>query len=77
VPRFPGRRCKLLLFGELTARKGVLRLLDACLRLDAATAARAALIIAGRIDPGLREAVALRARELYFDWAMTAGKPPG
>jgi branched-chain amino acid aminotransferase len=24
-----------------------------------------------------RGPVSLRARELYFDWAMTAGKPPG
>src|SRR4029079_16305946 len=57
-------RTAFLLFGELTARKGLLQLLEACLQIDGATAARMALIVAGRIAPELRAEVGQRAREL-------------
>jgi glycosyltransferase involved in cell wall biosynthesis len=62
--RFPEHRHAFLLFGELTARKGILELLQACQQLDGATAACMALIVAGRIAPELRAEVGHRVREL-------------
>ena len=64
---FPCGRTAFLLFGELTARKGVLQFLEACAQLDSDTARRAAVLIAGRVAPELRRQVArqlhtLRAR---------------
>ena len=51
---FPCGRTAFLLFGELTARKGVLQFLEACAQLDSDTARRAAVLIAGRVAPELR-----------------------
>lgn len=48
----PGRQI-LLLFGALTARKGVLQLLQALTLLSAASARRIALVMAGPLDAGL------------------------
>jgi glycosyltransferase involved in cell wall biosynthesis len=62
--RFPRDRSAFLLFGELTARKGIIELLQACQLLDDATAARVALIVAGRIAPELRAEVGHRVRAL-------------
>jgi glycosyltransferase involved in cell wall biosynthesis len=53
----PDDRTAFVLFGELTERKGVLPLLDAVARLPADTAATAAVILAGRVDPPIRRAV--------------------
>lgn len=53
----PADRTVFVLFGELTERKGVLPLLDAVARLPADTAAGAAVILAGRVDPPIRRAV--------------------
>lgn len=62
----PDGRITFVLFGELTARKGVLSLLEALTRLPAEVAKQVAIIIAGRLDPPLRssthQAVA-RARQ--------------
>lgn len=57
---FPEGRTGFLLFGELTPRKGILQLLDACALVDDATAARAAVLITGRLAPELRDAVKAR-----------------
>ncbi len=61
---FPPDRTALLMFGELTERKGILPLLDACALVDARTAARAAVLIAGRIAPELRAVVGDRVAAL-------------
>lgn len=53
--RVPGGRFVLVLFGVLTVRKGVLALLRASARLDAGTAGRIALVIAGEPAPEIRQ----------------------
>ncbi|HEX9837650.1 MAG TPA: glycosyltransferase, partial [Alphaproteobacteria bacterium] len=58
----PGpRRARLLLFGEITARKGVLTLLDALARLPAGIAQSLRIDIAGRQDPAIRNDIARAA----------------
>jgi hypothetical protein len=58
----PGRKV-LLLFGSLTARKGVTQTLEALTLLSPAAARRTALLMAGPLEPALRPAVkALVAR---------------
>lgn len=51
----PAGRTLFVLFGALAARKGVLEALAAFRRLEPAVAERSALVLAGRVDPGLRE----------------------
>jgi glycosyltransferase involved in cell wall biosynthesis len=51
----PSNRLHLLMFGALTARKGVMQLLDALERLDDGIAARLAVVVAGRVEPALAE----------------------
>jgi glycosyltransferase involved in cell wall biosynthesis len=49
----PSNRFHLLMFGALTARKGVMQLLDALDRLSDGVAARLAVVVAGRVEPAL------------------------
>jgi glycosyltransferase involved in cell wall biosynthesis len=51
--RFPHDRVSFLLFGELTQRKGIIELLEACMRLNPDAAKRISVLLAGRIDPPL------------------------
>ncbi|TWB46038.1 glycosyltransferase [Nitrospirillum pindoramense] len=53
----PTDRVTLLLFGFLSERKGVLSLLDALCRLPADAASKVGVMIAGKVDPALRERV--------------------
>lgn len=53
----PKERLLFVLFGELTARKGVLPLIEALAMLPADAAGRIAVIVAGRLDAALRPAV--------------------
>lgn len=53
----PPDRVLMVLFGVLTERKGVVALLEALARLDADTAGRVAVILAGEVDPPIRGAV--------------------
>ncbi|MBB6251932.1 glycosyltransferase [Nitrospirillum iridis] len=53
----PTDRVTLLLFGFLTERKGILSLLDALHRLPADAAGKVGVMIAGKVDPALRERV--------------------
>jgi glycosyltransferase involved in cell wall biosynthesis len=53
----PSDRTVFLLFGYLTERKGVLSLLQALRRLPADVASRAAVILAGKVEPEIRSAV--------------------
>ncbi len=48
---FPPGRMAFLLFGVLTARKGVLTLLDSLARLPPDSASRVAVMAAGQVDP--------------------------
>ncbi|MEX1152334.1 glycosyltransferase [Parvibaculum sp.] len=61
---FPPGRVAFLLFGVLTERKGLLVLLDALKRLAPDVALRTAVLIAGKIDPGLQSAAAERRAAL-------------
>ena len=65
----PQGRVGFLMFGYLTERKGPLRLLDALALLAPETAARTAVLLAGRIDPALRDALEQRRR------AVAAARP--
>ncbi|WP_148293975.1 glycosyltransferase family 4 protein [Azospirillum sp. B4] len=53
----PDGRVTLLLFGFLTERKGILSLLDALHHLPADAAAKVGVMIAGKVDPTLRDRV--------------------
>jgi glycosyltransferase involved in cell wall biosynthesis len=55
------RRARLLLFGEITARKGVFTLFDALARLPAGIAQSLHVEIAGRHDPAIRSEIARAA----------------
>jgi glycosyltransferase involved in cell wall biosynthesis len=55
--RAPGGRTLLVLFGVLTERKGILALLRALAILDAATAGRLAVVLAGEVEPRIRAEV--------------------
>ncbi|MDE1145966.1 MAG: glycosyltransferase [Azospirillaceae bacterium] len=55
--QLPAGRVTLLLFGFLTERKGILALLDALHRLPAEAAGRIGVMIAGKVDPALRDQV--------------------
>lgn len=69
----PKERALFVLFGELTARKGVLPLIEALAMLPADAARRIAVIVAGRLDAALRPTVqqaaaklALARRDIWF-----------
>jgi glycosyltransferase involved in cell wall biosynthesis len=64
IPRLPPRRTVLVLFGFITERKGVLKVLDALEMLPPQTAQRTAVILAGRIDDAIRDAFAARRERL-------------
>lgn len=53
----PAARRRLLMFGHISARKGILELLEAMARLDARSLARCRLTIIGRLDDALRPTV--------------------
>lgn len=53
--RLPAGRVTFLLFGYLTERKGPLVVFDALERLPPAVAAKVAVVLAGRVDPALRD----------------------
>lgn len=53
----PGGRILFVLFGELTARKGAVPLLEALAALPEDVAERTAVVVAGRLDTTLRPAV--------------------
>lgn len=63
-PRGPHDWIGFAMFGVLTERKGVLTLLEALRHLRPAVAERIEVVIAGRIDPAIREAVCERAAAL-------------
>jgi glycosyltransferase involved in cell wall biosynthesis len=63
----PPGRTGLLLFGYLTERKGPLAVLDALQLLPSRIAARVAVLLAGRIDPAIRDAIEARCRVLAHD----------
>ncbi|MDX9862884.1 MAG: hypothetical protein RBS99_18395, partial [Rhodospirillales bacterium] len=60
----PTNRLLFVLFGELTERKGVMRLIEALAILPADAAERIAVIVAGRLDGGLRPSVQQASRRL-------------
>lgn len=49
----PSNRFHLLMFGALTARKGVMQMLDALERVSDAVAARLTVVVAGRVEAAL------------------------
>jgi glycosyltransferase involved in cell wall biosynthesis len=53
----PDERTTFVLFGELTARKGVLVLLDALQHIPPELARRIAVVVAGPLDPPIRDTV--------------------
>ena len=53
----PAERTTFLLFGEITARKGVFQLIDALYMLPHESARQVTVVIAGRLDPGIRHRV--------------------
>ncbi len=63
TPFPPDRQCYLL-FGAITERKGVLVLLDALALLPTAAAGKIAVMLAGRIDPSIRNEIDERGRRL-------------
>lgn len=60
----PQGRLILLLFGALTERKGVLHLLDAMKIISPLTAARIAVVVAGKVAPEIRRDLSLRQARL-------------
>lgn len=60
----PSNRFHLLMFGALTARKGVMQLLEALERVSDAVAARLAVVVAGRVEPALARPFAQSAERL-------------
>ena len=62
--RIPASRIAFVLFGVLTERKGVLLVLDALERLKPQAAARAAVLLAGRVEPGIRRLVRDRCQQV-------------
>ena len=57
-------RTTLLMFGEISERKGCLKVLDAVAQLNPEDASRLRISIAGRIDPAVKDAVASRCADL-------------
>ena len=62
--RIPEDRCMLLLFGALTARKGVLQLAEALGLLAPVMAGRIAIVIAGKMAPDIQETLEARLAKL-------------
>jgi glycosyltransferase involved in cell wall biosynthesis len=62
--RIPAKRSAFVLFGVLTERKGVLTLLGALERLKPQAAAQAAFLLAGRLDPAIRDKVRAQCRRV-------------
>lgn len=62
--RIPRTRMIFLLFGYLTERKGTLTLLDALQDLAPGYDRKVAVMLAGRIDPSIKEAVLQRLSQL-------------
>ena len=60
----PPGRISFLLFGYLTERKGPLVVLDALRLLPQRTAASVAVLLAGRVDPAIRDAIESRREAL-------------
>jgi glycosyltransferase involved in cell wall biosynthesis len=60
----PPGRTGLLLFGYLTERKGPLMVLDALRLLPPRIAVRVAVLLAGRVDPAIRDGIDARRRVL-------------
>lgn len=60
----PPGRISFLLFGYLTERKGPLVVLDALRLLPKRTAASVAVLLAGRVDPAIRDAIESRREAL-------------
>lgn len=64
VAELPAGRLGFLLFGYLTERKGPLVLIQALEKLPPPIAARIAVLIAGRVDPAIRDLIAVGCRRL-------------
>ncbi len=64
VAKIPVNRMLFLLFGHLTERKGTLKLLDALQLLPAETAARVAVMLVGRVDASIEDAVRCKLLQL-------------
>jgi glycosyltransferase involved in cell wall biosynthesis len=62
--KLPPERIGFLLFGYLTERKGPLVLLDALERLTPPVVARIAILLAGRVDPAIRDRLDASRRRL-------------
>jgi glycosyltransferase involved in cell wall biosynthesis len=60
----PAARVAFVLFGYLAERKGVLTLLEALRLVPQDVRQRMAVVLAGRIEPAIREAVQLRVQKL-------------
>lgn len=60
----PPDRVAFLLFGYLTERKGPLMVLDALRLLPQRIAGRVAVLLAGRVDPAIRDAIESRRQAL-------------
>jgi glycosyltransferase involved in cell wall biosynthesis len=60
----PGGRICFLLFGYLTERKGPLVLLEALEKLPPSVATRIAILLAGRVDPAIRDRIDAGRRRL-------------
>ena len=60
----PQGRVGFLMFGYISERKGPLALLDALALLPRQTAARTAVMLAGRVDPALRDSLERRRRAI-------------
>ena len=64
VEKIPPNRVFFLFFGHLTERKGTLKLLDALQLLPAEVAAQVAVMLVGRVDPSIQDAVQRRFLQL-------------
>jgi glycosyltransferase involved in cell wall biosynthesis len=62
--KFPRARVLFLFFGHLTERKGTLVLLDALRLLPADVASRAAVMLVGKVDPSIDDAVRMKMETL-------------
>lgn len=63
----PEGRVVLLLFGVLTARKGILHLMQALQLLEPATASRTAVVVAGKVAPDIGKPLTAQMERLRRD----------
>ena len=63
----PEGRVVLLLFGVLTARKGILHLMEALQLLEPATASRTAVVVAGKVVPDMARPLKAQMERLRRD----------